>query len=408
MASLNFQKSQKWKFWKPIWWVPIAGKFVSVVGHWMRRTSAPDLEKVVFDLTGNEPRRLGSLEFAKREQDKRIRLETPTQKATPRDTVQQWKPKLTRPSWTEELVPFLANQLSDHTRRAYESDLKQFFYFVSRHVDLTDLTALTANHVILFRKAMEEGRLTGKPLAQSTINRKLAVIKSFMNWLSANKVLDENPARFVKGYPQSQESSLQGLSDEETRKILDKPNRNSRAGALHGAILYSLFFLGLRKGELIGLKVGDIDTERGVDVLKVRGKGHRVRILPLVPAVKERILHYQRVSGRDFTDKEAPLFAPTKNPRTGRLERALHPYAITYIVQKYAKKVGILKKISPHSCRATCISNALDRKATHRSVQHLAGWSTPLMIQRYDKRREDLKNSAAFLIEYPEVNEATA
>jgi integrase len=82
------------------------------------------------------------------------------------------------------------------------------------------------------------------------------------------------------------------------------------------------------------------------------------------------------------------------------LEKPLGPNAITYIVTTYAKKAGVLQKVSPHSCRATCISNALDKKATHRSVQYLAGWSTPLMIQRYDKRREELKNSAAFVVDY--------
>jgi integrase len=84
----------------------------------------------------------------------------------------------------------------------------------------------------------------------------------------------------------------------------------------------------------------------------------------------------------------------------GILDKPLGPNAITYIVTHYAKKAGVLQKVSPHSCRATCISNALDKKATHRSVQYLAGWSTPLMIQRYDKRREELKNSAAFVVDY--------
>ena len=79
---------------------------------------------------------------------------------------------------------------------------------------------------------------------------------------------------------------FKGLSDEEARKILELPNRNSRAGALHGAILHCLLYMGLRKGELLDLKMGDLGEERGVEVLKVRGKGHRVRILPLSAMVK--------------------------------------------------------------------------------------------------------------------------
>lgn len=314
------------------------------------------------------------------------------------------------PAWAREIVPFLANQLSEHTRRAYETDLKQFFRFLeTRPSGFGDDTMreLRAEHIILFRKALEEGRLTGKPLEKATVNRKLAVVKSFFNWLQANHVVHENPARLVKGFPQSQESSLKGLSDAEARRMLDLPNRSSRSGALHSAILHTLLFLGLRKGELIGLRLGDLDEERGVPVLKVRGKGHRVRILPLTTRVRLAIDNYLAACQRDRSDKTAPLFTPTKNPRTGEMLKPLNPNAITYIVARYARKAGILKAISPHSCRATCISNALDRRATHRSVQHLAGWSTPLMIQRYDKRREELKNSAAFVVAYePEADEA--
>lgn len=332
-----------------------------------------------------------------------IAPESLIQQGSPVANVRNRNSVVSIPDWAKEIHPFLSNQLSDHTRRAYETDLRQFFVFLEGRIRPSEFRGLKAEHIILFRKELEEGRLTGKPLEKSTINRKLAVVKSYLAWLRANHILEENPALLVKGYPQSQESSLKGLSDEEARKILEKPNRNSRAGSLHGAVLACLLYLGLRKGELIQLKIGDLDEERGTPVIKVRGKGHRVRILPLTTHLKLAIEHYLRTCGRDKTQKEAPLFTPTKNPRRGTLLKPLNPNAITYMVVHYAKKVGILKRISPHSCRATCISNALDRRATHRSVQSLAGWSTPLMIQRYDKRREDLKNSAAFLINYEDM-----
>lgn len=383
-------------------------RVVLVLGGWLKTHAARSWRDTAQALEISPPQGMGEVDNVQLESLNRMRLESSQQQLETADTYNKKADLMLRPGWTEEIVPFLANQLSDHTRRAYESDLKQFFFFLSERMDLTDLSALRSEHIILFRKALEEGRLTRRPLSKSTVNRKLAVIKSFFNWLKANRVMEENPAQFVKGYPQTQESALQGLSDEETRRMLDKPNRSSRAGSLHAAVLHTLFYLGLRKGELIGLKIGDLDSERGVEVMKVRGKGHRVRILPLVPRVKVAIEHYLWACNRDKEDKEAPLFTPTKNPYNGVLIRPLNPNAITYIVQRYAKQVGILKKISPHSCRATCISNALDRKATQRSVQHLAGWSTPLMIQRYDKRREDLKNSAAYLVEFEEEAESVS
>lgn len=335
-------------------------------------------------------------------------FESPDIELLSQDITQQSVQKSQLPRWVSEVQPFLQNQLSSHTRRAYESDLKQFFRFLDGRAELSELSELRPQHIILFRKALEEGRVTGKPLAQATVNRKLAVVKSFFNWLRVNQVVRENPAQLVKGYPQSQESSLQGLSDEEVRRILGIPNANTKAGALHTAVLNVLLYLGLRKGELIGLQMGDLDRVRGVDVLKVKGKGHRVRILPVTAKVKQAIEHYLWACKRDRSATEAPLFTPTKNPRGGVLIKPLNPNAITYMVARYAKKAGITKTISPHSCRATCISNALDRKASHRSVQSLAGWSTPLMIQRYDKRREDLQNSAAFQVDYSQDDEEAA
>lgn len=335
-------------------------------------------------------------------QIKTISSESLVQKAFPGVENQTHGATISLPQWAQEVRPFLTNQLSDHTRRAYEKDLRQFFEFISIKVSAENFTSLNAEHIIFYRKALEEGRITGKTLMKSTINRKMAVVKSYLGWLRLNGVVRENPAQLVKSYPQTQESSLLGLSDEEAKKILEATSVNSPSKALHCAVLHCLLYLGLRKAELIALRVGDWDSERGIDVVRVHGKGHRVRVLPITERLKLVLLAYFRVCGRSRERTDEPLFTPTKNPRQTGLIRHLTPHAITYIVLRYARRAGVMKRISPHSCRATCISNALDRRASHRSVQHLAGWSTPLMIQRYDKRREDLKNSAAFTIEYGE------
>src|SRR3989338_3548718 len=211
------------------------------------------------------------------------------------------------PVWAREIRPFLANQLSEHTRRAYEKDLKQFFGFVSEHLRASEFTSLRTEHVILYRKALEEGRISGRIMAKSTINRKLAVVKSFLQWLRLNRLITENPAQLVKGYPQTQESSLLGLSDDEAKRILEATSCNSPSKALHCAILHCLLYLGLRKAELIALRVGDWDTERGVEVLRVRGKGHRVRVLPLTDRLKLVLLAYFRVARRSNDEKEEPL-----------------------------------------------------------------------------------------------------
>ena len=375
--------------------------------RWLKSHSEKKWLKLTSDIEKNRPLSLGRNISSVYKANNEIELKSLVQSKSSGDYGQHQKDLVSLPRWAREIPTFLANQISDHTRRSYETDLKQFFQFLEGRISAREIESLRPDHVILFRKYLEEGRLNGKLMEKATVNRKLAVVKSFLNWLKMNQVIRDNPAQLVKGFPQTQESALKGLSDDEARKILNLPNRNTRAGALHGAVLHVLLYLGLRKSELLSLKMGDLTEERGVPVIKVRGKGHRVRILPITQQVKASLEHYFFACRRDKSQAEEPLFTPTKNPFSGQLLKKMHPHAITYIVVHYAKKAGILKKISPHSCRATCISNALDRKATQRSVQHLAGWSTPLMIQRYDKRREDLKNSAAFLVDYGAEEPAT-
>jgi site-specific recombinase XerD len=368
--------------------------------RWLKSHSEKKWLKLSSDLEKNRPLPLGRNVSSVYKANNEISLKSLAGIGSSVDLMRHKTESVSLPRWAKEIPTFLANQLSEHTRRAYESDLKQFFQFLEGKISAREIESLRPDHVILFRKYLEEGRFNGKIMEKATVNRKLAVVKSFLNWLKVNQVIQDNPAQLVKGFPQSQESSLKGLSDDEARKMLNLPKRNSRAGALHWAVLHVLLYLGVRKSELLSLKMGDLTEERGVPVIKVRGKGHRIRVLPLTAQVKFAVEHYFYVCRRDKTQTQEPMFTPTKNPTSGQLIKKMHPHAITYMVVHYARKAGILKQISPHSCRATCISNALDKKATQRSVQHMAGWSTPLMIQRYDKRREDLKNSAAFLVDY--------
>ena len=106
-----------------------------------------------------------------------------------------------------------------------------------------------------------------------------------------------------------------------------------------------------------------------------------------------------RIARREFEDDQW-LFSPLKNPRGTGLDRPLDPSAIFYLVKRYAKLAGIQSRISPHSCRATAISNARDHHVPDRAIQEFAGWASPDMITRYDKRRTAVEKSAAHAIKY--------
>ena len=247
--------------------------------------------------------------------------------------------------------------------------------------------------------------LLSEKLEHTTVDRHLATLRSFFTWLEQDGIVSKNPADGVRFLNPRRLSKTVGLSDEEVRRILGLPDLHTRAGALHYAILMVLLHCGLRRSELCALTNASVGTERGHQVIRLRGKGNSERVIPLVPPVWNAIRWYRRISFREDGVTEEPLFTPVKNNRTGDLGKALDPSSVFYIVAKYARLAGVTQKISPHSCRATAISNARDRNVPDRAIQEFAGWSTPDMITRYDKRKTAVEKSAALAIHYGVENE---
>ncbi len=300
----------------------------------------------------------------------------------------------------QEMQRFLQTQRSVHTRRAYQNDLRQFMGFLRAEGMAGDsFDALLAYRDWLVRPQHENGA----GLARASANRKFATIRSFLQWLQARGKVKENPGLWVKNFRAQTESPTQAFTDLEVGEILSLPNTNSRSGLMHSVILHFLFYLGLRRGEVVALQAKHLGWERaeGQTILTVRipGKGDKERILPLPDTLKHLLLHY--LDKKCLSVGEGGyLFSPVRNNFTKNKDKPLDTQSIYYIVQKYARRAGVDRKVSPHSCRATCISNALDHSASHRSVQQLAGWSSPLMIARYDKRRTELQHSAVHRVNY--------
>ncbi|MBI3557251.1 MAG: tyrosine-type recombinase/integrase [Deltaproteobacteria bacterium] len=294
------------------------------------------------------------------------------------------------------LDSFLKVQNSAHTRRAYETDLTEFLTFLKATGKPMNVHTLVEYREGLRTKTSSR---TGAPLSHVSINRKMATLKSFLNWLVLNSVIPNNPAKAVKSFTAGRESPTRDIPNDRVRQMLELPARHKVNGRMHHAMLMVLFHLGLRRAELVGLRTSDLFEREGLRVIRVRGKGDKERVLPLTPELIRSLDTYLEMAGKSLT-LDQPLFTPQKNNVTGVKDKALHPNAVAYVVKYYAKLAGVSYRVSPHSARATAVSNALDNLAPHRAVQHMAGWSSPLMVTRYDKRKEDLKNSAVRFVQY--------
>lgn len=291
---------------------------------------------------------------------------------------------------------FIKEQNSPHTRRAYEHDLHDFLDH------LKETSAPMNVHTLVAYRSLLESRTsprTGLPLSRVSINRRIATLKSFLNWLVLNGVIPNNPAKAVKSFRAGRESPTRDIPDDMVRRMLSIPSHHSKTGSMHHAMLLLLFRLGLRRSELIDLRTSDLFEEAGMKVIRVRGKGDKERLLPLPEDLQKAIDHYLLLARKDPAVDQF-LFTPVKNNSTKDYAKRLNPNTVAYVVKRYAAMAGVTYKVSPHSARATAVSNALDNAAPHRAVQHMAGWSSPLMVTRYDKRKADLKNSAVRFVDY--------
>lgn len=301
-----------------------------------------------------------------------------------------------RPSETlrGQIEGFLLDQSSEHTQRAYSKDLKRFVKYLLVRLDRNGPEPLNRLVFVGYKDW-----LLAEGLEHTTIDRHLSTLRGLFRWLTEEGLLQRNPAERIRFLNPKRLSRTEGFTDNEVRRVLEMPNLHTRVGAQHYAILMMLFYVGLRRSELCSLRTTNFSVESGRRVIKIRGKGNRERVIPLVRAVWNGLVHYFVIARRD-PGVDQWLFSPIRNNRTGTVNRALDPSSIFYVVKKYAKMAGIQKRVSPHSCRATAISNARDHNVPDRAIQEYAGWASPDMITRYDKRKTAVEKSAALAIRY--------
>jgi site-specific recombinase XerD len=303
---------------------------------------------------------------------------------------------LTRPDGPlkQSIEAFLLDQRSPHTRRSYGKDLKRFVQFLLGRVAGFGQEAITRTLIVSYKEY-----LLADGLEHTTVDRHLSTLRSFFRWLVDDGAIEKNPAEGVRFLKPKRLSRTIGFSDEEVQRILKVPDLHTRTGSLHYAMLMVLFYCGLRRSELCALRTPNLGEERGQHVFRLRGKGNAERVVVVVPAVWNALRHYFSITVKDAA-LDAPVFMPVKNNRTGQRDKPLDPSQVYYVVTRYAKLAGISNRVSPHSCRATAISNARDHHVPDRAIQEFAGWSSTDMITRYDKRKTAVEDSAAHAIKY--------
>jgi integrase/recombinase XerD len=284
---------------------------------------------------------------------------------------------------------FLRTFTSENTRAAYEKDLKDYAVF-AQNLDPFSFSALAQYRDALIASS-----------APATVVRKFSAVKSFFGFLASEGHLRINPAQNLKLPKARTIEPTEAFSDQEVVSLINAADVTGFAGSMHRFALILLFNLGLRRSELVNLRLSSVQEHRGTRFLSVVGKGEKQRLIPLSDLVIEELNSYlMRYS--DFTGcAMQPNDYLIQSSPYERNAKPFNPSSVCRIVKQYAREAGITKRVSPHSCRATMISHLLEKQVSPRSVADLAGHSSiQTTVGIYDRKRDALSNTAAAKVNY--------
>jgi integrase/recombinase XerC len=262
---------------------------------------------------------------------------------------------------------------SEHTRRAYRSDLAQLAAFVGGKTPRD----VTTDDVRDWLASLHRTR------AAASIGRKLASARAFHRWLLREAEIERDPTLGIT--PPKQRPRLpRPLAVDDCQALVEADRGTAEVAGDGGAerlrdraLVELLYGAGLRVGEALALDVRDVDLlAREVRVL---GKGRKERIVPLPQAARRAIGAWLEARRRPGYQGE-PLF-PNLVP--GRSTRRLDARSVRRILGRRARAAGVADRVHPHRLRHSYATHLLDMGADLRSIQELLGHASLSTTQRY-------------------------
>ena len=271
---------------------------------------------------------------------------------------------------------------SPHTLDAYSRDLSGFFDFAAEHLGKVPETADLAKLEVRDFRAYLSQR-AARHIDKSSLARELSTLKNFFKWLARYDIL-RNPALSVIRTPRRAKVLPKALEVNDTFNVIDEAQNlasNSWQGLRDTAIFTLLYGCGLRISEALSLNVGDIGNN---DFLRIKGKGNKERIVPLLPVVVENINKY--LAECPYQPKQGePLLLGARGDR-------LVPRIIQRQMQKIRAYLGLPDNLTPHALRHSFATHLLAEGTDLRSIQELLGHASLTTTQRYtDVQIETLK-----------------
>ena len=302
---------------------------------------------------------------------------------------------------TEEYIDHLrtVRRYSPRTQDIYGAVLDEFFAFATEGEsdDAALLAALTPTAI----RNYEVHLLDDRGQDARTVNLHLSVLSGFCSYLVRQKRLPSNPVRLISRPKMAQrlpvfyrEEAMQTYFTDTDRYVDEKALEELQELLAHNAadptaiekyerrlrrlIIAILYGAGIRRSELLGLTVGSVDFSRGT--MSVRGKGDKMREIPLLPGLCEEISLYlqsvESMTGVQATPGRALLLTAKGRP--------LYPVYVDRAVKQELGEVGSINgRKSPHVLRHTLATELLDHGTDLNSIKELLGHASLAATQVY-------------------------
>ena len=254
----------------------------------------------------------------------------------------------------------IERNLAKNTQQAYMDDLNDFWQFSGKHqVSKPD----QVDHQILTHYARS---LKQRGLTETSVARHFSSLRAYYRFLVMEGYLSEDPTQFLDS-PKLPSSLPKILNFEDIELLLDTIDTETPLGLRDRAMFELMYAAGMRVSEVCNITQEQILLDE--DLIIVRGKGNKERIVPLGGEAKKWLIEYQE-HGRPALEKgyfnEGILFLNNKG-------KQLQRKGIWFILKKLAEKAGLKKPVSPHTFRHSFATHLLEGGADLRIVQEMLG-----------------------------------
>ena len=269
-----------------------------------------------------------------------------------------------------------------NTISAYRNDLQQFQEFVDRSGGNGKVATWLDVDRAMLRGYVH--RLRDKSYADATVARKVAAVKSFFNYLTAEGIVPIDPTETLSS-PRVGKSLPKPISIQQVDELLEQPGKRSTPEAKRDkAMLELLYATGLRVSELVALNLESIELHRNRATVRCVGKGSKERLIPIHEQAVIALRIYLQEARPELarSRRENALFI---NRRGERLTRQ----GFWLILKNYAREAKLEGAVTPHTLRHSFATHMLRGGAPLRNVQELLGHANIATTQVYTQLTDD-------------------